>query len=76
MLLFILFVINQTAQVVQLAKNMSAVFGAVVFWALLVLYSLLILARLGGFDPLNKFLRLVSREFPKTRAPVSGVNRL
>lgn len=60
MLLFILFVINQTAQVVQLARNVSAVFGTVVFWALLVFYALLILG------PVTLFLRLPRSLMPPT----------
>ena len=63
MLLFILFVINQTAQVVQLARNISAVFGTVVFWALLVLYALLILV------PVTLFLRL-----PRSLTPPTSVD--
>jgi hypothetical protein len=60
MLLFILFVINQTAQAVQLARNVSPVFGAVVFWALLALYALLILV------PVTLFLRLPRSLMPPT----------
>jgi hypothetical protein len=52
LLFFVLFVINQTAQVVLLATHISPIFGTVVFWALVVLYLLLILV------PVVLFLRL------------------
>ena len=50
--LFVLFVVNQTAQVVQLATRVSTGFGTLVFWALIVLYGVLILV------PVILFLRL------------------
>jgi hypothetical protein len=40
---FILFVINQTAQVVQLAERVTPSFGNLVFWGLLIIYAILIL---------------------------------
>jgi Domain of unknown function (DUF697) len=40
---FVLFVINQTAQVIQLAVKVNPSFGHFVFWALLLVYALLIL---------------------------------
>jgi len=40
---FILFVINQTAQVVQLAEKVTPSFGNLVFWGLLIIYAVLIL---------------------------------
>ena len=42
LLLFILFVINQTAQIVQLADRVSPSFGYFVFWALLICYAILL----------------------------------
>jgi energy-coupling factor transporter transmembrane protein EcfT len=49
---FILFVINQTAQVVQLAGKVSLSFGNFVFWALLLVYAILL------FIPIFLFLSL------------------
>lgn len=43
LLLFILFIINQTAQVVQLAEKVTPSFGNLVFWTLLIVYAVLIL---------------------------------
>ena len=43
LLLFSLFVINQTSQVVQLAEKVSPSFGNFVFWTLLLVYAVLIL---------------------------------
>jgi len=43
LLFFILFVINQTAQVVQLAEKVAPSFGNFVFWGLLIIYAVLIL---------------------------------
>jgi hypothetical protein len=58
LLLFTLFVINQTGQVVQLADKVSPSFGNFVFWVLLLVYALLILI------PVLLFLRL-----PKSLMP-------
>jgi len=58
LLLFIVFVINQTAQVVQLADKVSPSFGNFVFWALLLVYAILI------FIPVFLFLSL-----PKSLTP-------
>jgi len=58
LLLFILFVINQTAQVVQLAAKVTPSFGHLVFWTLLIVYAVLILI------PIFWFLRL-----PKSLTP-------
>jgi hypothetical protein len=58
LLLFILFVINQTAQVVQLADKVSPSFGHFVFWALLLVYAILL------FIPMFLFLSL-----PKSLTP-------
>jgi hypothetical protein len=52
LLLFSVFVINQTLQVVQLAEKVSASFGNFVFWTLLLVYAVLILI------PVFLFLRL------------------
>ena len=50
--LFIVFVINQTAQVVELADKVSPRFGNIVFWLLVTIYALLILI------PVTMVLRL------------------
>lgn len=55
---FVLFVINQTAQVVQLADKVSPPFGNFVFWALLLVYAILL------FIPMFLFLSL-----PKSLTP-------
>jgi len=55
--LFILFVINQTAQVVQLADKAGPSFGNFVFWALLIIYAILILIPVFLFYRLPKSLR-------------------
>jgi hypothetical protein len=52
LLFFVLFVINQTAQVVLLATHISPIFGTVLFWILITLYVVLILV------PVVLFLRL------------------
>jgi hypothetical protein len=52
LLFFIIFVINQTAQVVELADKVSPKFGSIVFWTLLIVYAVLILI------PVVSFLRL------------------
>jgi len=49
---FVLFVINQTAQVVQLAEKVSLSFANFVFWALLLVYAILL------FIPVFLFLSL------------------
>jgi hypothetical protein len=49
---FVLFVINETAQVVQLAEKVSPSFGNIVFWALLLVYAILL------FIPVFLFLSL------------------
>jgi hypothetical protein len=58
LLLFILFVINQTAQVVHLAEKVTPSLGNFVFWGLLIVYAILILI------PVFLFLRL-----PKSLIP-------
>ena len=65
LLLFILFVINQTAQVVQLAERVTPSFGNFVFWALLFVYAVLILV------PVFLFLRL-----PKSLTPPKSEDAL
>ena len=57
LLLFILFVINQTGQVVQLADRVSPSFGNFVFWALLIVYAILVLIPILLFIDLPKPLR-------------------
>lgn len=47
--LFVLFVVNQTAQVVGLADRVSPAFGTAVLWFLLGLYAALILAAAAFF---------------------------
>ena len=49
---FVVFVINQTAQVVQLADKVSLTFGNFIFWTLLIIYAILILV------PVLLFLKL------------------
>jgi hypothetical protein len=56
LLLFILFVINQTAQVVQLAEKVTPPFGNFVFWALLIVYAVLVLVPVFLFLSLPKSL--------------------
>ncbi len=63
LLLFILFVINQTAQVVQLAEKVTPSFGRLVLWVLLFVYAVLILV------PVFLFLRL-----PKSLMPPKSEN--
>ena len=53
---FILFVINQTAQVVQLAEKVTPSFGNLVFWGLLIIYAVLILVPVFLFLSLPKSL--------------------
>ena len=55
-LFFILFVINQTAQVVQLAQKVTPSFGNFVFWGLLIIYAVLILVPVFLFLSLPKSL--------------------
>ncbi len=52
LLFFIIFVINQTAQVVELADKVNPKFGGIVFRTLLIVYAVLILI------PVVSFLRL------------------
>lgn len=49
---FLLFIINQTAQVVQLAHTLDPLLARIVFWGLLILYALLVSV------PVFLFLRL------------------
>ncbi len=55
-LFFILFVINQTAQVVQLAERVTPSFGNLVFWGLLIIYAIFILVPVFLFLSLPKSL--------------------
>jgi len=57
LLLFILFVVNQTGQVIQLADKVSPSFGNFVFWALLIVYAILVLIPVFLFIGLPKSLR-------------------
>lgn len=52
LLFFVIFVINQTSQVVELADKVNRGFGSIVFWGLLIIYAVLILI------PVVLFLRL------------------
>jgi hypothetical protein len=56
LLFFVVFVINQTAQVVQLADKVSLSFGRTVLWTLLVLYAILVLVPVVLFLRLPRFL--------------------
>jgi hypothetical protein len=76
LLFFVLFVINQTAQVLQLAAQVSPVFGTVVFWTLVTLYAVLLLV------PAVLFLRLPrsltppkSEDAPEFSAYLDGLKK-
>ncbi|NWG01243.1 MAG: DUF697 domain-containing protein [Syntrophaceae bacterium] len=56
LLLFILFVVNQTGQIVQLAERVSPSFGNFVFWTLLIVYAILILIPIVLYISLPKSL--------------------
>ena len=60
LLLFVLFVINQTAEIVQLAEKVSPTLGEIAFWTLLAAYAVLILI------PAAVFLRLPRSLMPPT----------
>ena len=64
---FILFVINQTAQVVQLAEKVSPSFGNFVFWALLLVYAILL------FIPVFLFLSLPKFSHPSKERGLPGI---
>jgi hypothetical protein len=66
LILFLLFVINQTAQVVQLADKVSPSFGNFVFWILLMIYAVLI------FIPIFIFLRLPRSLMPPKSEDAPG----
>ena len=51
---FVLFVVNQTAQVVGLADRVSPAFGTAVLWFLLGLYAALVMASVVFFLRLQK----------------------
>jgi len=55
-LFFVLFLINQTAQVVQLSEKVSSSFGNLVFWGLLIIYAVLILVPVFLFLSLPRSL--------------------
>ncbi len=54
---FALFVVNQTAQVVELSSRLNPGFGTAVLWFLLLLYSALILAAVLFFLRLPRPLK-------------------
>lgn len=54
---FLLFVINQTAQVVQLADQVNPSFGNFVFWGLLLVYAILVFIPVFVFLSLPKSLK-------------------
>lgn len=54
---FVLFVINQTAQVIQLAGRVNPSFGNFVFWALILVYAILIFIPVFLFLSLPKSLK-------------------
>ena len=58
MLVFVVFVFNQTVQVVHSARELSPVFGKVVEWTLVLIYSILLLT------PVVLWLRLPKRMQP------------
>ena len=57
LIFFIIFVINQTAQVVALADKVSSRLGSIVFWALVIVYAVLILIPVGMFLRLPRSLK-------------------
>ncbi len=57
LLFFLLFVINQTAQVVELASHLSPAAGTIVLWFLLVLYAAFVMATVVFFLRLPKPLQ-------------------
>jgi len=61
-LLFVLFVVNQTAQVVELAHTVSPSFGQALLYGLLVVYALLLLVPAVIFARLPRALRPPSDE--------------
>ena len=71
LLLFTLFVINQTGQVVQLADKVSPSFGNFVFWVLLLVYALLILIPVLLFLRLPKSLMPPKSEDSQNLMPIS-----
>src|SRR5439155_23449043 len=54
---FIVFVVNQTAQVVALARTLSPTFGQVVLIALLIVYALVVVVAVVMFVRLPRALR-------------------
>lgn len=76
LLLFVLFVINQTAQVVSLASTISPFLGSVVLWLLLALYGLILLIPLVLFLRLPKPLRPpVSEEGDEARSFLEALKK-
>ncbi len=68
LLLFVMFVMNQTIQIVEFASRVSPLLGTALLWTLLVFYALLIAVPLVIFLRMPRSLRPVeseqSREFP------------
>jgi hypothetical protein len=68
LLLFIMFVINQTVQVVDLASRVSPILATVVLWGLLAVYAIIIIVPVGVFlrlpGPLQPPSSEESRDFP------------
>ena len=76
LLLFILFVINQTAQVVQLAEKVTPSLGNLVFWSLLITYAVLVLVPVFLFLSLPKSLTPPkSEDVPEFRAYLAALKK-
>ena len=54
---FVLFVVNQTAQVVELASRLSPAFGTIILWLLIGLYAVFVIATIVFYLRLPKPLR-------------------
>ena len=59
---FVLFVINQTAQVVELASRLSPVLGTIILWLLICLYALSVIATMVFYLRLPKPLKPLESE--------------
>lgn len=57
LVLFIIFVVNQTAQTVQLASTVHPALGQVTLWGLLALYALALVGLAGGLARMPSTLR-------------------
>ena len=69
LLFFVLFVINQTAQIVQLAERAHPLLGTMVFWMLIAVYALLV------FFSLYFYLRLPKALVPPEDKDTEEYNR-